>query len=737
MSFSVQPCRDVEPASPCGAEPGHWRSTGDDPGFRVALGLSRQRYLCVELSSLDAILAPQIYFDYGFGFHERNSMTLRESGAMCIVVDVGRFGAIRALRIDPAAIRMSFRLETRAFDTAEAAREHCRAWEAAHAGGHVEWIARTGLLWALRSFLGGRLGRITLPAHLKSLYELSERELADYEPSGEDAPWLSVVVPTYNTQPRYLDDLLGSFRRQGISGVELIFSDDASTQAATLKWLRAAEERHGVRVLFNAVNGGIARATNAGLALARGRWVTLLDHDDLIAPFALKMIHRALSHAPEAAFLYTDEVVVNKRLRPRGLLAKPAYDPVLLSGLNYINHFSVYRRDRLEEIGRLREGFEGSQDYDLLLRYLDGIAEERVLHLPYPAYWWRRDGQSFSARHLGTATASARRALGERYGRKGEAAAVAPALTPSLHRPSLARSHAPRVSVIVPSKDALDHIATCMDGLLNKTDYPDIEILIVDNGSQDPAVLDLYARLEAANANVRIDIALARFNFARAVNKGFALATGEHFLLLNNDVSMIEPGWLAEMVECLEYDRAGIVGAKLLYPDSRIQHAGVVAGFGGLAGHWFLGKPSSYGGPMNRLHVRGSMTCVTAAAMLVSSDCREAVGDMDEDNFAVAYNDVDYCLRAYRAGFRCVWTPFAALYHHESATRGSEKPLANRIRFEREKQNLRQIHATEHFLDPAASPHYGRDRSTPELVLPAGLPAPRRWLEPAAKEAQR
>ena len=224
-----------------------------------------------------------------------------------------------------------------------------------------------------------------------------------------------------------------------------------------------------------------------------------------------------------------------------------------------------------------------------------------------------------------------------------------------------------------------------------------MEVLIVDNGSDDPRVLEFYDTITQKNSNIEVHRREEPFNFARSVNRGFSLASGEHFLLLNNDISVIHPDWLSEMVSCLGYERAGIVGAKLLYPDRTIQHAGVITGFGGLAGHWYLGKKADFGGPMNRLHIRSSMTCVTGAAMLISGECRAAVGDMDEENFAVAYNDVDYCLRAHQKRFRTIWTPFAKLFHHKSASRGSDTTLKNRLRFEREKHSLRSLHGTERF----------------------------------------
>jgi GT2 family glycosyltransferase len=212
------------------------------------------------------------------------------------------------------------------------------------------------------------------------------------------------------------------------------------------------------------------------------------------------------------------------------------------------------------------------------------------------------------------------------------------------------------------------------------------------------------------------------------------MASGEHLLVLNNDVEVIDTDWVKEMVSCLAYTGTGIVGAKLLYPNETIQHAGVIVGFGGLAGHWYLNKPKDFGGPMNRLHVRNTVTCVTGAAMLISGDCARAVGEWDEENFAVAYNDVDYCLRAHKAGFQLIWTPFACLFHHESVSRGSDKHGEAKKRFDIEKQRLRERHDTGEFRDRALNPHYGRTHSTPEVMVPTELLWPSIVTMPTAEK---
>jgi GT2 family glycosyltransferase len=558
-------------------------------------------------------------------------------------------------------------------------------------------------------------------AHIVSL----AAEQADWTPLA--APFVSLVVPVLDTNPMYLDELVASVRAQRPGAWELILSDDCSKSKATRAWLDRHAAAPDLCILRHAANRGIAGATNAGVAAASAPWLAFLDHDDALAPFALDRVWRALSVAPCCLFLYTDEVVADGRLRPVDLFLKPAFDPALLSGVNYTNHLSFFRRDRLAALGGLRDGFDGSQDYDLVLRYTRDLSRGECLHLPYPAYLWRRDGASYSARFLERATENARRALAQAYTVDAAEPRVEAALGGNLHRIrfDVRLKVWPLVSVIIPNRDSLVLISRVLDGLTRGTDYPCLEIIVIDNGTKDGEVLALYGRHGSERAAFQAVVEEEPFNFSRAINKGLARAQGEMILLLNNDIEILEPGWLKEMASCFAYPDVGVVGAKLLYPDRTLQHAGVIVGYGGLAGHWFHKHPENFPGPMGRLWVRQSLSAVTGACLLVSREALRRVGPLDETRFAVAYNDVDLCLRALAAGYRIVWTPFAALVHHESASRGSDKTPANRARFRREKENLSARHATDRYEDFAINPWYSKHRSTPEWARLARLPEAR------------
>ncbi len=534
---------------------------------------------------------------------------------------------------------------------------------------------------------------------------------------------ISIIVPVYNASAKHLDYLLKSVRSQKGYEIELIFSDDGSTSSQTLEWLKKQAIHLNQIVIFASQNGGIAAATNAGIARATGEWVGLLDHDDALAPYAISAIARALFNAPQVQFLYTDEVIVNDDMQPIAYAFKPAFDAVLLSGMNYINHFSVYKRSRLQAIGGLREGFQGSQDHDLVLRYTKDLKPDEILHLPYPAYLWRQTSTSFSTSHKAEAVDNARKALSEHYGN----VFVDNALSKDVHRVrfDLSRAKWPLISVIIPNKNSFELIYQVLTGLFKGTDYPNLEVIIIDNGSDDSKVLALYEQYRAQYSNFKAYIQIESFNFSRSVNRGIALALGDPILLLNNDIEILEPNWLKEMVSCLDYKDVGIVGAKLLYPNRTLQHVGVIAGLGGYAGHWYVNFPADTPGPFGRLWVRQSLSVVTGACFLLTRACIESVGLFDEEVFPVAYNDVDYCLRATTLGIKVVWTPFSCLIHHESATRGDDESAINIARFERDKHNLLMRHNTDVYEDYAFNPWYSRLHSEPFPLQLKALPSAR------------
>lgn len=570
-----------------------------------------------------------------------------------------------------------------------------------------------------------RVGR-SAEAVIERAVFLAELE-ADKEPCA--SPVVALIVPVWNTPTTYLEDLVASVRLQRPGSWQLVLSDDGSTNELTRAWLSKNASAPDLTIIRNAQNRGIVAATNAGIKVASAPWVGFLDHDDALVPHAIDRIIKAIDSHPECMHIYTDEVVVDGRLKPVDIFLKPAFDPVLLTGVNYLNHLSLYRRERLISLGGLREGFDGSQDYELALRYTSGLRRGDSLHVPYPAYLWRRDGVTYSTLHLEKATSAARRAIEsvcDEIGGPGPIK-VDEAISPDLHRIrfDLQRQDWPLVSVIIPNRNGFELVSQVLNGLSCGTDYPRLEIVVIDNGSNDPRVLELYNEWRQAKLSFRVEIKHEPFNFSRAINRGIATAHGDYVLLLNNDVEVIDPNWLKEMVSCFAWHDTAIVGAKLLYPNQKLQHVGVIAGLGGLAGHWFIQQEKNFPGPMGRLWVRQSLSAVTGACMLISRQALDRLGPFNETEFAVAYNDVDFCLRAVAAGMRVVWTPFATLVHHESATRGSDETSENIERFRREQGNLAAKHQTANFEDLAFNPWYAKTHSYPAPICLDRLPSPR------------
>ena len=704
-----------------------WRTTGRDPQvvFPKPRGVSR---LSIFLSGeRDGSLTPRVYLNWGEGFHQLESICFSPARAALIELDLGGCADLSGLRLDPHEAWSDFNFrwatdnecETLALDV----EPQLSALEASGAAISRSTVAIIDYAPASDDRpVGAKRTPRTPHEHFLYACALAGRELGKPSPP-PSTPLISFVSPVFNTPPNYLDDLIASFRRQAPGWSELILSDDGSTSALTAKWLEAHAHEPGLVVLRNGVNQGIAVASNAGAAVARGRWIGFVDHDDALADHAVAVLARAIAEAPQARFFYTDEAIADAQMHVYDFFDKPAFDDVLLSGVNYINHISLYARDLFEDAGGFREGFDGSQDYDLLLRALGRLRRDEIRHVPYAAYVWRRDGRSYSVKFLEKATQNARRALSEAYKSKDKYPTVERAILADLHRVRFAAPR-PKVSIVVPNRDSFRLMRTLTEGLFRRTDFTDFELIVVDNGTTDPQMLDLYRRL-ASRSNFTLDMEPASFNFARQVNRGARSAKGDAILLLNNDIEVIEPGWLAEMVECLAYEDVGVVGARLLYPTGEIQHAGVAIGMGSVAGHWFLGRPADYEGPYGRLAVRSTMSAVTGACMLISRACFDATGGFDEEAFAVAFNDVDFCLRARLLGYRTVYTPFAKLIHHESVSRGPDNRGPNLPRFLREQATMIERHETQTYLDPVLSPWRDRNTSEPFRIVIEELPKSR------------
>ena len=502
-------------------------------------------------------------------------------------------------------------------------------------------------------------------------------------------PVIAVAMPVYNPDPNYLRAAIESVRAQLYQKWELCIANDASTDPKIAEILdHYAAEDTRIKVVHRAKNGHISLATNSAFELVTTEFVALMDHDDLLHPTALYEVAVLLQDADAIDVIYSDEDTIDAKGDRKPSYFKPDFNVELFLGQNFINHLGVYRMSLVRKIGGLREGFEGSQDYDLALRVLAKSAPSRIKHIPAAIYHWRRGGsqKSFSENHMDKCVAAARRSIQEYLDQEGEGATVERA--PDFKHYSRVRRLVPRpaplVSCIIPTRNRHKLLKTCIDGLLYKTTYANLEIIIVNNDSDEPETLALFAQLIKADARIRILHVPGAFNYSALNNTAVKESKGSILALLNNDLEMTEPDWLEEMVALAVRKEIGAVGAMLLYPNGKIQHAGVFVGPQGLAGHCWHGYRGKTIGYFANAVLTRAVSAVTAACMVVEKAKYLEAGGLDDENLPVAYNDVDLCLRLMEKGYRNVWTPFAKLIHHESVSRGKEDTIAKQLRSKRE-----------------------------------------------------
>ena len=505
-------------------------------------------------------------------------------------------------------------------------------------------------------------------------------------------PLISVVMPVYETPEWALREAIDSVRDQLYQNWELCIADDASKSPHVFEVLRqAAAQDARIKWIRRETNGHISAASNSALSLAAGEFVALMDHDDLLPQHALYEVVVALNKDRMLDIIYSDEDQIDRKGRRSQPYFKTDWNIDLLLGHNMISHLGVYRRTLLERIGGFREGFEGSQDYDLALRSADATVPHRICHIPSVLYHWRRDygAASFSEQRLTECSDAALRAISDHLNRRHEKGDVIshPALPQWSRVIRPVPRPAPLVSLIVPTRDRVDLLGMCIAGLLERTDYPRIEILIVDHTSELSETFAFFEKL-LLDSRVRVLPFNGAFNYSAINNMAVAEAKGSIVGLINNDVDVINSDWLSEMVSLAIMNDVGAVGAKLIYPNDRVQHGGIVLGVGGVANHFNYSLPRWATGYFGRNLLTSSVSAVTGACLAVRKSVFEEVGGLNEEDLAVAFNDVDFCLKLRRKGYRNIWTPHAELYHHESASRGTDDTPEQSARFKRESEYM-------------------------------------------------
>ncbi|MDW7772673.1 MAG: glycosyltransferase [Desulfobulbaceae bacterium] len=502
---------------------------------------------------------------------------------------------------------------------------------------------------------------------------------------------VSIVVPVYDVDEVWLTRTIESVRSQLYENWELCLCDDCSPKPHIRQVLqRYAELDSRIKVLLSEKNSGIAAASNMALSLATGDFVGLLDHDDELTVDALYEVVRVINQQPEADLIYSDEDKLDMQGRRVDPFFKPDFSPELIYSQNYICHFTVIRKSILDEIGGFREEFDGSQDHDLILRTIEKA--RRVCHIPKILYHWRKIPGSTAAVYDSKSYAweAGRKAIEESLARTGIKGKVYFGKYQGSYRVQREIIGRPPVSVIIPFRDKADLLRKCIGSILEKSTYPHFEILGVSNNSSELDTREAMAALTRRDKRVRFVEYNVPFNFAGLCNHGVEQAGGEYVVLLNNDIEIITPEWMEALLELAQADEIGAVGGKLIYPDQRIQHAGIVLGMAGVAGHphHFFHKDDV--GYYARPHVIHNVSAVTGACMMVGRDLYRDAGGMDSEHFAVAYNDVDFCLKLLRRGLRNVFTPYCEMIHYESATRGYEDTPDKLARLQKEAAFLAQ-----------------------------------------------
>lgn len=527
-------------------------------------------------------------------------------------------------------------------------------------------------------------------------------------------PSLSVIMPVHNPRPRELKRAIRSVQRQIYPYWQLCVADDASTDPAVRRILeRAAERDRRIRVAYRTQNGNISAASNTALELATGDFTALLDHDDELPPHALFYVAREIVEHPDADIIYTDEDKIDERGRRYDPHFKSDWNEELFLAQNYLNHLSVVRTAILRPIGGFRVGYEGSQDHDLLLRAIDETSEDRIRHIPRVLYHWRNYARSraFSGKRLDQAISARQAALVDYVRRRGIDGEVLEGPFGFNRLKRRLPDPPPRVTAIVPTRDAAELTATCLRGLLHGTDYPAFDVLVLDNESREPETAALFAEV-SADPRVRVRPSPGPFNFSALNNAAVRETETPLVLFLNNDIEVIGREWLAEMVALVMADGVGAVGARLLYPDDHVQHAGIILGVGGpkgvggVAGHAQLGARAQDPGYFGRLAIPHYVSAVTAACMVVRREAFLQVGGFDAEKLAVAFNDVDLCLKLRAAGWKIAWTPYATLTHHESASRGLDSDPEKAERFGGEVRAMHERWGEALRRDPYYNPNF-------------------------------
>lgn len=530
----------------------------------------------------------------------------------------------------------------------------------------------------------------------------------DFVPDFENKT-ISVVTALYNTNQVHLKEYIDSFLNQSYQFGQLVLADASDDDHSYVgEYVQSLESEKIKYVKLNG-NFGISGNTNLAVSYADGDYICLADHDDILSPDALYQMAKAVRETG-ADFIYSDEALFdNDWTNPIVAHFKPDFSYYYLTNCNYICHLACMKRSIFTMLGGLQSFYDGAQDHDLFLKITE-IPDVKIHHIPKVLYYWRVHAQSTSG-GVGAkpyVTQNAINAIDAHLARIGVQGKAVEGRFGSTYKVDYALTSQPLVSIIIPNKDQVPVLTKCIDSLYEKTAYTNFEVLVVENNSTEPETFEYYGKIQKEHSNLKVLYYKGGFNFSAINNFAAQQANGEMYLLLNNDIEIISENWLGEMISLALQKNVGIVGAMLYYPNDTVQHAGVITGLGGFAGHSHKYHPRGKSGYMFRLACVQNLSCVTAACLLVTKQAFDAANGLDEE-FTVAFNDVDFCLRIRDMGYQVLFTPYAECYHHESISRGSDKKGEKKERFEGERNRLKDRFGDSLLRDPFYNPNLTLD----------------------------
>lgn len=666
-----------------------WTAISDDPFFELsptAIKPCGWYMLNLNMTLSSATTTAKVYFDNGNGYNETDQVTIRlHSGRLKKRIIYFKYPP-KKIRFDPCEAPLEFNVEEFSFSkltASKAKRLMLKKLNEIWYDGPIEDLYKKYCEYFDENLSPVSyqhwLDKNDIPANIG----VSHSKTIKFNPHN---PKFSLLLATYNSDICFLTACIESVIHQSYPDWQLCIADDASVNAEVHEVLEHyCNLDSRISLIKRDKNGHISQASNSALSLAKGQYIALIDHDDLLSPYALQIMAKEIDSHKLAQFFYSDEDKIDEngiRFSPH---FKPDWNRDLFYSHNYITHFSVIKKSLVDLIGGFNEGVEGSQDYDLFLRAISHLNDSQIIHIPHILYHWRAIAGStaLSSAEKDYTSCAGLKALQNYFSKINSDVVVMPHELNNCYRVCWPIPNpAPLVSLIIPTRDHLELLERCVKTILEHTSYRFFEIIIVNNQSSCFKTLSYLDRIKKSD-QVRVINYDHPFNFSAINNFAVAHARGSIIGLINNDIEVLSADWLDEMVRQVCRSDIGCVGAKLYYPDMRIQHAGVVLGIGGVAGHSHKFFRQHHHGYHSRLSLVQNYSAVTAATLLVRKSVYDEVGGM-ETALSVAFNDVDFCLKVLEAGYRNLWTPFAELIHHESVSRGYEDNPEKQARFQRE-----------------------------------------------------